>query len=104
VVAALSPQHALDYLGELSTDIRSAAVLDSAGACAAGDADLAETGRELLRGDGERFVEAAAPGGRVFAARGPAHSLVVLTGPFALPALVRHDIAQALVDLVPPAP
>jgi cystathionine beta-lyase family protein involved in aluminum resistance len=103
VVAALSPQHALDYLGELSTDILAGAVLDSSGACVAGDAGLARTARDLLGDAGDRVVEAPGVGGRVFAARGRTHSLAVLTGRFALPALVRHDIDRALEHLVSPA-
>jgi hypothetical protein len=103
VEAALSPQHALDYLGELSTDILAAAVLDSSGACVAGDSDLAHRARELLGDAGEPVVEAPGVGGRVFVARGRAHSVAVLTGRFALPALVRHDICQALDDLASPA-
>ncbi len=102
MVAALSPQRALAYLGEFSTDIRAAVVLDRAGECVAGEAGLAKEVRGLLSG-GDPLAEASSPRGRVFAARGPSHSVGVLTGPFALPALVRHDLGKVLDDLVPPA-
>lgn len=101
MVAAFSPQHALAYLSELSTDIRAAVVLDHTGQYVAGEAGLAVEARDLLSG-GEPFAEAPSPGGRVFAARGRDHSVAVLTGRFALPALVRHDIRQVLDDLAPP--
>ncbi|MGI8579306.1 MAG: hypothetical protein ACR2K9_01975 [Solirubrobacteraceae bacterium] len=101
-MAALSPQLALAYLGELSTDIRAATVLDHAGECVAGEAALAREARELLSG-GEPLAEASSRRGRVFAARGQTHSVAVLTGRFALPALVRHDLGKVLEDLAPPA-
>lgn len=101
MVAALSPQRALAYIGELSTDIRAAVVLDHTGECVAGEAGLAEEVRGLLI-DNEPLVDASGPRGRMFAARGQTHSVGVLTGRFALPALVRHDLRKVLDDLAPP--
>ncbi len=102
MTAALTPDLALTYLGELSTDIRAAVVLDNAGNRVAGEAVLAEEARALLSG-GDPLAESSSPRGRVFAARGQAHSVAVLTGRFALAALVRHDLGRVLEDLAPPA-
>jgi hypothetical protein len=96
---ALTPDRALAYLAELSTDLRAAVVSDRDGAVLAGDAWLAGPLGELLALAGGDGVEVRAPGGTVVAARGDGHALAAIAGPGALPELLRHDIATVLGDL-----
>jgi hypothetical protein len=111
---ALTPALALDYLDELSTDIRGAVLLDAAGAVAAGwhgDAELAKRLREplvelLRRADaaaGDRGpatqVEVTTSRGAVFCVRDERWTLGAVTGRFALPSLVFYDLRHALRDL-----
>jgi predicted regulator of Ras-like GTPase activity (Roadblock/LC7/MglB family) len=103
VPAALTPDLALSYLGELSTDIRGAVILGADGARAAGDDALAEPARQMLASSGGDAVEVTTRRGSVFAARMGAHAIAVVTGRFALPALVRYDVRRALADLEPAA-
>jgi hypothetical protein len=103
MAAALTPELALAYLGELSTDIRAAAVLDARGQRAAGDESLANAAHELLGLIDATAVEFVSPRGSVFAARGESFAIAVVTGRFALPALVRYDVRRALADLEPAA-
>jgi hypothetical protein len=112
--SALTPALALDYLDELSTDIRGAVLLDESGAVAAGwqgDEERAERLREpvveLLRraddaaGDGgpATQVEVTTSRGAVFCVRHGRWTLAVITGRFALPSLVFYDLRHALADL-----
>jgi hypothetical protein len=100
VPGALTPDLALDYLGELSTDIRAAVVLDADGRPLAGETELAEPARALLEAaPGADAVEVLTERGGAFAARGARHSLCVATGRFALPALVLYDLRAVLGDL-----
>ena len=85
----LTPPLALDYLRELSADIRSGVVLDSGGALLAGPEDL---------GEAEEIHVSMADGG-VFAARSDKHALVVVCGRLALPSLIRYDLRLVLADL-----
>jgi predicted regulator of Ras-like GTPase activity (Roadblock/LC7/MglB family) len=101
VDAALTPELALAYLGELSTDIRAAVVLGPDGEPVAGSHDLAAAARELLRLCGGAGVEVLTPRGSVFAVRVGDYALAVVTGRFALPALVRYDVRRVLGDLQP---
>jgi hypothetical protein len=103
VAAALTPELALAYLGELSTDIRAAVILDADGERAAGDESLAAPARELLALSDGAGVEIATRRGSVFAARAHTHAIAVVTGRFALPALVRYDVRRALSDIEPVA-
>ena len=97
----LTPQLALDYLRELSADIRSGVVLDPDGALLAGPDHLADAARDLLDGapDAEELHVSTADGA-VFAARSSAHALVVVCGRLALPSLIRYDLRLMLADLV----
>ena len=112
--AALTPALALDYLEELSTDIRAAAVLDSSGAVAAqrgfdddggGDRvrDLILTlfDRAVEAGGGEDSsqVEVSVPEGAVYAARERGWTLAVVAGRFALSSLMFYDLRMVLRDL-----
>ena len=108
----LTPELALRYLDELSTDIRAAVLLDRGGALAAASegADgekLRERTLELLdRADaaapfegGVSQVEASTPGGSVFAVRSEGWTIAVVTGRFALPSLMFYDLRSVLGDL-----
>jgi hypothetical protein len=96
----LTPSLALDYLRELSADIRAGVVLDPAGALLAGPEALAVPARELLAAAGDaREVHVATADGAVFAARSEGHALVVVCGRLALPSLVRYDLRLVLGDL-----
>jgi hypothetical protein len=114
VEPALTPELALDYLDELSTDIRGAVLLDADRRVVAawrGDGDRAERLREplvelLKRADaagGEAGppsqVEVTTTRGAVFCARDERFTLAVVTGRFALPSLVFYDLRHVLGDL-----
>jgi hypothetical protein len=98
--AALTPALALDYLRELSADIRTGVVLGSDGALLAGPEALAEPARDLFAGAGEtRELQVVTRDGDVFAARSDRHRIAVVTGRFALPSLIRYDLKLVLADL-----
>lgn len=96
---ALTPELALDYLAELSTDIRAAVVLGSSGEHLAGPDGLAAPARDLLAAGGASLVEVDTPRGTVVAARDEHHAVAVVVGRHALPALVRYDVRRVLGDL-----
>ena len=99
---ALTPDLALDYLGELSTDIRAAVVLDADGRPLAGERRWpSRRARCWTPRRGASAVEVLTEHGGAFAARGARHSLCVATGRFALPALVLYDLRAVLGDLEP---
>ena len=96
----LTPALALDYLRELSADIRAGVVLDPSGALLAGPEELAEPARELLAAAGDAAeVQVAAADGTVFAARDDGHAIALVCGRFPLPSLVRYDLKRVLADL-----
>lgn len=106
--AAQTPELALRYLGELSTDIRAAAILDRAGALAAAterDEARAARMRQLTldlferAGEGVAQVEVTTPDGGVFAVREHGWTIVAVTGRFALPSLTFFDLRSVLSDL-----
>ena len=117
--STLTPELALRYLDELSTDIRSAVLLDSGGQVAAahsasGDAPaerLGEFATELFEHagraaaatpgfDGEvAQVEATTAEGAVFAVRAEGWTIAVVAGRFALPSLMFYDLRAVLSDL-----
>lgn len=96
---ALTPELALDYLAELSTDIRAAVVLGPTGERLAGREELAAPARALLAAADAPLVEVATARGAVVAARDELHALAVVVGRHALPALVRYDVRRVLGDL-----
>ena len=110
---ALTPDLALAYLGELSTDIRAAVLLDDRGRLAAArpDADapqaeaLAELALELVaradeaEGEPVAEVEATTAEGAVFCVRGRAWTLAVVAERMALSSLMRYDLRHVLDDL-----
>ena len=96
----LSPPLALDYLRELSADIRSGVVLAPDGTLLAGPEALAGPARDLLAAaPGARDLQVATADGAVFAARSDRHAVVVVCGRFALPSLIRYDLRLVLGDL-----
>jgi hypothetical protein len=111
MTASLTPALAVDFVTALSADIRAAAVLDARGDPLAGPAGLAEAARALAGatrgargGDaaavgGAGFLEGAEARGKVFVARDERHVIVVVTGPFALARVTRHDLSTALSAL-----
>lgn len=110
---ALTPDLALAYLGELSTDIRAAALLDDDGRLAAHtgvDAAESERFRELVGdlfdqaaqaapGDAPDQLEVALPEGSVFAVRERGYTAAVVTGRYALSSLMFYDLRMVLADL-----
>ena len=117
--STLTPELALRYLDELSTDIRAAVLLDSGGRVAAAHAAQGEPPAERLsKLAGELFQHAdraaeAAPAfegevaqaeittndGAVFAVRAEGWTIVVVAGRFALPSLMFYDLRAVLSDL-----
>jgi hypothetical protein len=112
---ALTPELALEYLGELSTDIRAGVLLDSGGALAASwenDGEKGARARELVielleradraagGGDGPvPQLEVSTPRGSVFCVRDDAWTIAVVSGRFALSSLMFFDLRRVLLDL-----
>lgn len=103
MTAALTPELALEYLAQLSTDIRASVVLEAEGERLAGDPALAEAARGLLAAARADQAEVQTSRGAVYAARSSSFAVAVVTGRFALPALVRYDVGRVLIDLEPAA-
>jgi hypothetical protein len=97
---ALTPALALEYVHELSADVRAALVLDAAGAVLAGPAHLAEPARALLAAAGAAAeVESGGADGVVCAVRSDAHAAVAVCGRFVIGGVVRQDLRAALAAL-----
>ena len=97
---ALTPALALDYLRELSADIRTGVVLGPEGALLAGPEPLAAPARDLFASAGDSDeLQVVTRDGDVFAARSERHSIAVVCGRFALPSLIRYDLQLVLADL-----
>jgi hypothetical protein len=97
---ALTPELAVDYLRELSTDIDAVAVLTAEGEPLAGEPELAKAAQALLAAAPDAAeIEVATEGGAVHAARSAEHAVVAVCGRFALPALIRYDLKVVLGDL-----
>jgi hypothetical protein len=112
--AALTPDLALDYLGELSTDIRAALVVDGGGKVAAvtgDDRERAERMRELTEqlldasaeaggeSGGVDQVEIVTADGSVFAVRGESWTVAVVAGRQPLASLMFYDLRNVVRDL-----
>jgi hypothetical protein len=104
---ALTPDLALDYLGELSTDIRAVVVLDAGGKVAAVTGDdrdrgerMGELASEMLdaAGDGAQ-VEVVTTEGSVFAVRGDSWTVAVVAGRQPLASLMFYDLRNVVRDL-----
>jgi hypothetical protein len=98
--SGLTPPLALDYLRELSADIRAGVVLGADGALLAGSSELAEPARDLLAAAGDAAdLHVTTAEGAVFAARDERHAIVIAAGRLALPSLARYDLRMVLADL-----
>ena len=111
--SALTPALALDYLGELSTDIEAAVVLDRDGGIAAAtgdDDDRKERMRELFvalldraadasPGPGVDQLEVTTAEGSVFAVRGRDWTVGVVAGRKPLASLMFYDLRNVVTDL-----
>jgi hypothetical protein len=104
---ALTPDLALDYLGELSTDIRAGVVIDSQGGVAAVTGDDRERGEkmrtlalELLEAAGDGFdqAEVVTTEGSVFVVRGEGWTLAVVAGRQPLASLMFYDLRNVVRD------
>src|SRR3954453_8199942 len=107
----LTPELALDYLGELSTDITAAVVVDAKGDLAAVTGDDRERGEkmrtlalELLdtaaqAGEDVDQVEVVTSAGSVFAVRGDAWTVAVVAGRQPLASLMFYDLRNVVRDL-----
>jgi hypothetical protein len=108
---ALTPALALDYLDELSTDIESVLVLDSAGKVAAATAEdderrermselvvaLLDRAAEVVPGADQLEVQTA--DGSVFAVRGSDWTVAVVAGRKPLASLMFYDLRNVVSDL-----
>jgi hypothetical protein len=102
---ALTPALALDYVHELSADVRAGIVLDAAGERLAGPPALAGPARELLSAGGDAAeLEAATVDGVVCAVSSASHAAVAVCGRFAIAGVVRQDLRTALAALEGRAP
>jgi hypothetical protein len=97
---ALTPALALEYVHELSADVRAGIVLDAAGSLLAGPEALADPARQLLALSGDAGeLEAATADGVVCAVRTSGHAAVAVCGRFAIAGVVRQDLRAALAAL-----
>jgi predicted regulator of Ras-like GTPase activity (Roadblock/LC7/MglB family) len=110
---SMTPELALRYLDELSTDVRGAILLGPDGAVAASSGPLAEdpdAAAELVRrlldradaaagGQAPGQVEVTLPAGAVFAVRQGAWILAAVTSRLALSSLMFYDLRSVLSDL-----
>jgi hypothetical protein len=110
---ALTPALALDYLDELSTDIRAAVVLDGGGELAASSWDDDERAGRMRELVGELLARAAAVApdagvdqvevttadGSVFAVRGSDWTVAVVAGRKPLSSLMFYDLRRVVSDL-----
>jgi predicted regulator of Ras-like GTPase activity (Roadblock/LC7/MglB family) len=109
--SALTPERALDYLHELSTDIRSAVLIDADGRVAADTgpetaeaaarvSELFERADEAAGGEGRAAqVEVVLASGAVFAVRDDAWTLAAVADRYALPSLMFYDLRSVIADL-----
>ena len=122
--SALTPQLALAHLGDLSSEVRAAVLLDERGEVAAHTVDDAERGQRLGALARELFeradaaaersgvdaeqVEVSTVAGAVFAMRsapsdGRRWTIAVVAERFALPSLMFYDLLRVLARLRPEA-
>src|SRR5436190_24015601 len=111
--SALTPVLALDYLGELSTDIEEIVVLDRGGRIAAGTGDddersermgelftaLLDRAADALPDAGVDQLEVTTAEGSVFAVRGSDWTVGVVAGRKPLSSLMFYDLRNVVSDL-----
>jgi hypothetical protein len=96
----MTPALALEYLEELSADIRAGAVLDAGGALLAGTEPVGDAARDLLAAAGDaRELQVTTAGGAVFGVRDDRHALVVACGHQVLASLLFYDLRVVLAEL-----
>jgi hypothetical protein len=111
MAASLSPELALQYLGELSTDIKASVVMSADGRTAAASRP-GEPGDRLRDLTQQLFahadaaddqvvtqVEVSTGDGAVYAVRDERWMVGVVTGRFALSSLMFYDLRRVLGDL-----
>jgi hypothetical protein len=109
---ALTPERALERLGDLSADVRAAIILDASRSLAAVDPEDAELGERLRElavemleraheadGEGAAEIEVSTPAGSVFVVGAGRWSADVVAARFALSSLMRYDLRRILLDL-----
>lgn len=108
---ALTPELALEYLGQLSTDIKASAVASADGRTAAASrpGEPGDRLRELTQRLFEQAdaadpapvtqVEVSTGDGAVYAVRDERWTICVVTGRFALSSLMFYDLRSVLGDL-----
>jgi hypothetical protein len=99
MASGFTPDLALDYLAELSTDIRAGVVLGNDGELLAGEEEVAASARDLLAATTAAEIEVQTERGAVFAIRDDRVSIIVVARRSALSSLVMHDLRMALNDL-----
>src|SRR3954465_4905829 len=111
--SALTPALALDYLGELSTDIEDIVVLDRGGRVAAATGDdeersermrglfvaLLDRATDALPDAGVDQLEVTTPDGSVFAVRGSDWTVGVVAGRKPLSSLMFYDLPTVVSEL-----
>jgi hypothetical protein len=102
MTAALTPDTALERLGELVRGVHEAVVLDGAGKLLAGRGELAEPAAALVKAIDAAAVEVADDRGSVFAVRDRDHAIVAVVDHPALPALMLYDLRILLDGLSAP--
>ena len=84
----------------MSSHVREAVVLGPRGRRVAGAAALAAPARALLAAAPDAAeLEVATPRGVVYAARSPRHTIAVVSGRGALPALMLYDLRMLLAEM-----
>jgi hypothetical protein len=97
VPPALTPALALDYVRELSADVRAVLLLGTDGELVAGPEPLRADAVALLAAAGSAAeLEAVTSDAVVCAVRSGGRSMVAVCGRFAIPAVVRIDLRAAL--------
>jgi predicted regulator of Ras-like GTPase activity (Roadblock/LC7/MglB family) len=111
VSASLTPELALEYLGELSADIKASVVMSADGRAAAANRpdEAGDRLRELTQqlfehADGADSqpvtqIEVSTGDGAVYAVRDERWTVGVVTGRFALSSLMFYDLRRVLGDL-----
>ena len=111
----LTPEQALDYLGELSPDIRASVLIDAGGSAVAASVSVGEDRAEAVArlalelleridrmsppSQPAEQLEVSVPSGAVFALRHAGWTLVVVATRMALSSLMFLDIRSALARL-----
>ncbi len=99
MTADLTPDQALARLGDLSSAVRDAVILDTEGNLLAGSQELGQNAAALVGATEAAAIEVADERGAVYAVRSGGHAIVALTTRPALPALMLYDLRAVLAGL-----